>query len=139
MSGALDPELTPIPTADRRAATLGAIAGGGALGGLARYALATAAAPGGGIPWPTLAVNVVGALAVGVLATRIAHGRTSERLRPFAITGICGGLTTFSTVMTEANLLARGGRPGLAGAYLALTLAAGFAAAAVGTRLATAR
>jgi CrcB protein len=138
MFGAPDPEIEPAPAVARpvTAPTLAAVGAGGSLGGLARYLLATAAPPGHGLPWATLAVNVVGAFVVGVLATRIAAGRLDQRVRPFAVTGVCGGLTTFSTVMTEVHLLARAGRSGLAGAYLGLTLAAGLAAAALGARLA---
>ena len=136
MSGVPDPEIEPtVAERPRRPApsTLAAVAAGGALGGLARYGAGEAAPPGAGVPWSTLAVNVVGAFVVGVLATRIAAGRLPARLRPFAITGVCGGLTTFSTVMVEANLLARHGRAGAAAGYLALTVAAGLLAAAAGT------
>jgi CrcB protein len=136
VSGPPDPEIDALPCAGRRppGAAVFAIAAGGALGGLARYAAVTAAPPRGGFPWATLAVNLVGAFVVGVLATRIAAGRLSERVRPFAITGVCGGLTTFSTVMSEVDLLVQAGRAGLAGTYLAVTVAAGGAAALLGVR-----
>jgi CrcB protein len=139
VSGPPDPELDVLPRAGRRppgtvVAGIAAIAAGGALGGLARYAAVTAAPPGGGFPWATLAVNLVGAFVVGVLATRIADGRLSERVRPFAITGVCGGLTTFSTVMTEVDLLVHAGRAGLAATYLAVTVVAGGTAALLGLR-----
>lgn len=139
MPGALDPELDRAPSAPVHATTVAAVAAGGALGGLARDSLAALVPAGTGVPWATLVVNMAGAFAVGVLATRIARGRTSARLRPFAVTGVCGGLTTFSTVMVELNLLVRDGRGGVALAYLAVTLVAGGAAAAVGARLAVAR
>jgi CrcB protein len=65
-------------------------------------------------PWATLAVNVVGAFALGVLvgatpptaASRLALGA-----------GVCGGFTTFSTYAVEAVALAERGLPGRAGAY----------------------
>jgi fluoride exporter len=135
MSGA--PEFE-IPTSTRShcgTGTLLAVALGGALGGLGRHALAEVAPGGQGLPWATLAVNIVGALAVGILATLIAEGRASSRYRPFAITGVCGGLTTFSTVMTEVNLLVRAGCLPLACAYLTVTLLGGIAAAILGARL----
>ena len=77
MSGA--PEFD-IPTSTRSYCGTGtlAVALGGALGGLGRHALAEVAPGGQGLPWATLAVNIVGALAVGILATLIAEGRASS-------------------------------------------------------------
>jgi fluoride ion exporter CrcB/FEX len=65
--------------------------------------LAVAAAPAPGRwPWPTFAVNIAGALLLGYLITRL-----QERLplsayrRPLLGTGLCGALTTFSTMPVE--------------------------------------
>jgi len=96
---------------------------GGVLGSLARYGLAVAA-PGRAT---TLAVNVVGSFALGVLVARRPDGRWS---RPFLGTGVLGGFTTFSTFAVQtvdASLPTGAG-------YVAGTLVLGVGAAALGLR-----
>lgn len=70
------------------------IALGSAAGGVARWALVgwLDARTGGGFPWGTLAVNVLGGAAIGVAAALIER----EPLRLLLITGLLGGFTTFS-------------------------------------------
>ena len=48
-------------------ATLVAVAAGGALGGTLRWWLGDVVPDGTGFPWTTFAINVTGALALGVL------------------------------------------------------------------------
>jgi fluoride exporter len=112
-----------------------AIFSGGAAGALARVLLADRVeVSAGGWPWPTFVANVAGALLLGYLATRL-----QERLppstyrRPFATTGLCGALTTFSTFQVELIRMARAGHPLLAAAYASASIAAGFAALTVTT------
>lgn len=84
---------------------------GAALGALGRYAL--------GLVLPltaTLVVNLVGAAAMGWLATR----PLGPRARAFAMTGVCGGFTTFSAFGHEVALLAPA-RPAAAAGYVALS------------------
>lgn len=50
--------------------------------------------------------------------------------------GLCGGLTTFSTLQVEAIELARDGHPGLAAAYLAASVGGGLALASGVLRIA---
>lgn len=107
------------------------VALGGTLGTAARLALALLIPDAGGFPLATLAVNVAGALMIGVLAARLPH--TSEA-RIFLGTGILGGFTTYSAFAVGAvQLWAHA--PLLAGLYVLLTLALGIAAAVVGMRL----
>jgi fluoride exporter len=114
-----------------RAQLLAAIAVGGAIGTLARAGLDEAIPfDGAGWPWATFAANVAGAFLLGFLVTRL-----QERLppstyrRPLLGTGLCGGLTTFSTLRVELVELADHGRTGLAVAYLLASLSAGLVAA----------
>lgn len=113
---------------------LAVIAVGGAIGALARagvgLALVGQAHAGA---WATLAVNVVGSLVIGVLATRLpVSGRWWPR--PLLITGVLGGFTTYSAYALEtAGLL---DRPGLAAMYLVVTVVAGLLAASLGARAA---
>jgi CrcB protein len=120
-----------VPRARARLRLLAAVAVGGALGTLARAGLDEALPfHGDGWPWATFAANVAGAFLLGFLATRL-----QERLppstyrRPLLGTGLCGGLTTFSTLQVELVRLGDHGRAGLAAAYLLASLGAGLAAA----------
>lgn len=86
-----------------------AIAAGGALGALMRFWLSTAvyAALGRGFPYGTLAVNVIGSFLMGLLYVlmleRLALG---AEWRAFALVGVLGAFTTFSTFSIETlNLL----------------------------------
>jgi CrcB protein len=114
---------------------LAAIFAGGALGALARVGLAELAPPEAGQwPWVTFAANVVGAFALGYFTTRL-----QERLplsayrRPLLGTGLCGAVTTFSTVQVELLLMLDAGRASLAAAYAAASVVAGTAAVVLGT------
>ena len=113
---------------------LAAVAAGGALGALVRYAVADRfPEPAGRFPWITFWVNVSGALLLGFLLTLVVERFPPTRyVRPFLATGFCGAYTTFSTLAVEADLLVRHGRASLAVAYLAASVAAGLAAVTAG-------
>jgi CrcB protein len=120
---------------DRR--ELAAIFIGGVLGALARFGLIEALPPHpGSWPWATFVANVAGAFALGYLSTRL-----QERLplsayrRPFAGTGVCGALTTFSTVQVELLDMLDAGSGGLAVGYAVASLVAGALALAAATNL----
>lgn len=98
---------------------------GGAAGTLARAAMATVAVPDPGRwPWPTFVANVVGSILLGIIATRLA---TSDLRRPLLGTGLCGGLTTFSTVQVETLLMVKNHSYLLALGYTLAGIAAGLA------------
>jgi len=122
-----------MPTIDRR--ELAAIFVGGALGTLARVAVARVITTGASSwPWPTFAVNVTGSFLLGYFTTRLQERLPlSSYRRPFLGTGICGGLTTFSTLQVELVKLIDAGHVGLALAYCTASLAAGFAAVGIAT------
>jgi fluoride exporter len=124
---------------DRR--EIAAIFVGGAIGALARYGLAEALPHDAGTwPWATFAVNIAGALALGYLTTRL-----QERLpptayrRPLLGTGLCGALTTFSTMQVELLQMLDDGRAGLAAGYAAASISAGVLAIAATTNVVRAR
>jgi fluoride exporter len=111
-----------------------AIALGAAAGSLLRAAIAYWLPPGaGGWPWATFLVNVAGSAVVGfVVITAIERAAPSIYLRALLGTGVCGGLTTFSTWMVEVCLLIKNGHPGTAVGYVFASLAAGLVAARLG-------
>lgn len=106
---------------------LAAIYLGGIAGALIRVGLAEAfPAAAGAWPWPTFAVNLAGALLLGYFFALL-RGHPEESLaHPFLGIGICGTLTTFSTLQLELYQQIDGGHLGLAAAYCAATVAAGF-------------
>lgn len=92
---------------------------------------------GSGVPWGTLAVNLLGSFAAGFLLVWLeGRGPSALYLRAFLIVGVLGGLTTYSALMIECLVYARAARPGLLVGYLAATLAGGFALVWAGARLA---
>ena len=114
---------------------------GGALGAAGRFWRGGALLRqfGSGIPWGTLAANLIGSFAVGYIAVWL-EGRGPAALywRAFLIVGLLGGLTTFSALMLESLLLARTHRNDLLLAYLGGTLVAGLLLVWAGARLAEA-
>ena len=108
---------------------------GGALGALARAALGVAFphAPTQW-PWPTFAVNILGAFLLGYFATRLQERLPlSSYRRPLLGTGLCGGLTTFSTMQVEILGMLDHHEYGLALAYTLVSVVAGYAAIHIAT------
>jgi CrcB protein len=104
-----------------------AIYAGGVVGALLRVGLAEAASTGPGQwPWPTFAVNLVGALLLGYFFTLFREHPEESLRHPFLGIGLCGTLTTFSTMQLELYEMVDGGYLGLAAAYCAVTVAAGY-------------
>ncbi len=116
---------------------LGAIFAGGALGTVARAALATLAAPDPARwPWPTFIVNIVGAFLVGYFTTRLLERLPlSSYRRPLLGTGLCGGLTTFSTMQVETVRMIEHGHWVLAASYTAVSIAVGLVVVQLATAL----
>ena len=112
------------------------VAAGGAFGTVARYLAAAAMAPlSQGVPWGTIAINVLGSFAIGLFGTlTLAHGRypASEPLRLFVMVGVCGGFTTFSSFSLQTLDLLRAGAPGRAALNVAVSVAMCVLAAAAG-------
>jgi CrcB protein len=114
------------------------VAAGGALGSVARYltGLATLRWFGPGYPWGTLAVNIVGGLAIGVFAELIARRFDgSPELRMFIITGILGGFTTFSAFSLEVTAMAERGDYMAAIGYVLISVIISVAAVFAGLAL----
>jgi fluoride exporter len=124
-----------LPRADGR--TIAAIFVGGALGTLARAALAEAFPQSAtSWPWPTFAVNVVAAFLLGYFVTRLQERLPlSSYRRPLLGTGVCGGLSTFSTMEVEILKMLSAHAYGLAAGYAVASVVAGYAALHLATAM----
>jgi CrcB protein len=103
------------------------VALGGAVGSWLRFAAARLIGATA-FPWATLAVNVAGSFAMGLLAGWLARaGSQGEAWRLLLGVGMLGGFTTFSAFSLEFAQLMERGAAGPAVAYAAVSLIAGFA------------
>ncbi len=103
---------------------------GAGLGGSMRHGLNLAAARllGLNFPYGTMIVNVVGSLAMGLLAGYFAsRGEASQHWRLFLTTGILGGFTTFSAFSLDTALLYERGDTFLTAAYVLVSVIASVA------------
>jgi fluoride exporter len=106
---------------------LAAVYVGGVIGALVRVGLSQATPHGpGGWPWGTFAFNMAGALLLGYFVARLRDHPEDSLAHPFFTTGICGTLTTFSTLQLELFQMIDGGHLAIAGAYVVATLVVGF-------------
>jgi fluoride exporter len=133
------PEARPgrrrLPRIERR--EVAAIFAGGALGTLVRAGLAEAFPhPATAWPWPTFVVNIVAAFLLGYFVTRLQERLPlSSYRRPLLGTGLCGGLSTFSTMQVEILNMLDAHAWGLAIGYIAASVGAGYAAIYLATAL----
>jgi len=97
---------------------------------------AVAGAAGRDFPLGTLAVNVSGAVILGLLTGLAAHHGLPKSALLVLGSGFCGAYTTFSTFSYETMRLVEDGSIGEATVNVAVSLAAGMAAAAAGLGLA---
>ena len=108
---------------------------GGGLGAVLRFALALwvdQRVPAA-FPWGTLAVNVSGCFAIGLLATVAdEHRLLTPATRLFLVAGVLGGFTTFSTFGLETWRLVEDGLSALALANVAASLVATLSAVVLG-------
>jgi CrcB protein len=116
---------------------LAAVFVGGALGTVARTGLSLlVTADPGRWPWPTFTVNIVGAFLVGYFTTRLLERLPlSSYRRPLLGTGLCGGLTTFSTMQVETLKMVEYRHYGLAAGYTCASIVFGFLAVYLATAL----
>ena len=119
------------------------VGSGGFIGALARYGLGGLVhrqLPLAVFPYGTLLVNLAGCLFIGVLAG-LAESRQlfGPQFRQFAMIGILGGFTTFSTFGFETVAMLRDADFVRAGANIGLNVVAGLALVWLGYQVAVMR
>ena len=107
------------------------VALGGALGAVLRYFVGLAVA----FPLGTLAVNVIGSFAIGLVWFLFA-ARGLQHWLPFVMTGLLGGFTTFSAFSLDTLRLVEAGRITAAGGYVAAAVILSICACGLGLWLA---
>ncbi len=116
------------------------VAAGGAIGSVGRYLVALwsgQATHHDRFPAGTLAVNLLGCLAIGVVAGLGERGELlSADTRLFLMTGVLGGFTTFSAFGLETSLLIRRDDFTTALVYVAVSVVGGLIAVWCGRALA---
>lgn len=112
---------------------LALVAIGGMVGALTRYGISVGFESEW--PWATLLINILGALAIGVIAGTLTRGGPPI-LWPLLITGLLGGFTTVSAFALETFAFFETGSLVLGFGYFTLTMAGGLTAVAIGHRLA---
>lgn len=101
-----------------------AVGAGGFIGSLFRYLVGLIPFLNKSeIPFQTLAVNVIGAVMIGMIVQAAeSYGNLNGSWLLFLKVGICGGFTTFSTFSLEALGLLQSGRALMFGIYVAASL-----------------
>lgn len=118
--------------------TIIAIAVGGAIGAVARYLIAVRVYEmlGIGFPYGTLAVNLLGTFALGVVLALVEdRGAFGPETRSFLSIGLLGGMTTFSTFAYESWDLARDGETLRAALNIGVSVAGALVAFSLGHAL----
>ena len=107
---------------------------GGGVGSIIRYVISqTFAHPKYSFPWPTLVVNFLGCLIIGILlGLTIRNDSARSELYLFAVVGFCGGLTTFSTFSAESLHLIKSGNILSFFIYTVLSFIGGLSAVVMG-------
>ena len=114
-----------------------AVAVGGACGAVVRYLVSEGMniwIPSenalSNFPVATFLVNVIGCFLIGIASCFFArdHFVGNEAWRFFAITGVLGGFTTFSTFALESATLMKSGHPKVAFLYMLLSILVGVGA-----------
>lgn len=112
------------------------VALGGGLGAVARFLVSTWLFLPGRFPWATLAINIAGSFAIGLLWGLGQHQAWFDQWgRYLLVVGVLGGFTTFSAFSLETAALLESGRHGQALGYMVASVVACVVMALLGQRI----
>lgn len=112
------------------------VAAGGALGAVARFLISTWLFLPGRFPWATLAINIAGSLAIGMVWGLGQSQPWFEQWgRYLVVVGLLGGFTTFSAFSIETAALLESGRHGQALGYVLASVIGCVLMALIGQRI----
>ena len=110
------------------------VAVGGALGAMARFGLNVFLQRDISVPWGTLSANLLGCLAMGVIAQLVATstwfndaGIVPDQYRLLFAIGFCGSFTTLSAMVMELHTMLQRNEILNSFSYLMVTMLGGFA------------
>ena len=110
------------------------VAVGGALGAMARFALNVFLQRDIAFPWGTLSANLLGCLAMGVIAQLVASaawfneaGVIPDQYRLLFAIGFCGSFTTLSALVMELHTMLQRNEILASIAYIMATMVGGLA------------
>jgi len=120
--------------------TLLVIGLGGAFGAISRYLTSgwVQTLSDSFFPWGTMAVNVLGSLALGFLMVWLQSTAASAEVRGLITVGFLGSFTTFSTFSYETAAMLRDGEWWRAGGYTVGSIVLGLMAVGAGAFVAAA-
>ncbi|SFH30285.1 fluoride efflux transporter CrcB [Pontibacter chinhatensis] len=107
---------------------------GSFMGGVARYLLSLfiQTRSGAAFPFGTLGVNILGCFLIGLVVAVLSRGTLAPEWRPFLVTGILGGFTTFSAFSMESVYLLQAEQYGQAILYILASVVLGLLATFAG-------
>ena len=112
-----------------------AVALGGASGAVLRYMLSAVIGAHHLFPWATLAINIAGSFAIGLLWGGYGHTDWFQQWgRLLLVVGLLGGFTTFSAFSLETLNLLQGGRVMAGISYVSASLLGCLCAVYIGER-----
>lgn len=110
------------------------VAVGGALGAMARFGLNVFLQRDISVPWGTLSANLLGCLAMGVIAQLVATsawfndaGIVPDQYRLLFAIGFCGSFTTLSAMVMELHTMLQRNEILNSFSYMMVTMLGGFA------------
>jgi CrcB protein len=113
------------------------VALGGGMGAVGRFLISSWMFVPGRFPWATLAINIAGSFAIGVLWGAAQHQPWFDSWgRYLLVTGVLGGFTTFSAFSLETAALLESGRQAQALGYVVASVLGCVAMALLGQRIA---
>ncbi|WP_207494321.1 fluoride efflux transporter CrcB [Aridibaculum aurantiacum] len=104
---------------------------GGMIGSILRFTI-TILVGNQSFPFATFCINIIGSFIIGIVLGMAVHQFSSNTLRLFLATGICGGFTTFAAFSIESMQMLQQQKYVVAATYITGSIVLSIAAACTG-------